>query len=338
MGRDPRPESFRGAARRLRAAVGDHPIYLDALPASARRLAAPGVVLRQLHDALRREGLLFAPVYTAGAHDQAAGIVRSTVLDGRGLCVRYKALELVPGAEDTAVFLRAELDHVEMRPEDVDLLIDFGWIDPDMSLTGDDVDEIVARALAGGAWRTITVGGTSVPRSLGRIQEHSLGVIAREEWRIWNGLGRPLEIGYADYGIQHPRAPYTGRGAMRANVRYTTSTGTVVARGEGELFKLPAVVRASQYQELCGWLTARDEFGGRDCCWGDGVIEDVADGAIAPGTQNMWRGAGTSHHLAVVARSLAALEDRMTTRAAPRAAGRTRRLRPEVVREPARRA
>ena len=310
QGTDPRPEALRAIARRLRGAVGDHPIYLDLLPLSARRLAAPGRALAAVHDGMRRVGVTFVPVYTAGAHDQAGVIIESLLRDGRGVCVRYKALEHIPGSDDPAAYLRAEVERLEAQLEDADLLVDLGWLDPDRVLTPGEVVAIVAAARAAGPWRTVTLAGTSIPRSLGGIRENSLGLIRRTEWRLWSGIGGSGDVAYADYGIQHPRAPYSGRGGrLRANIRYAAEDGTLVARGEGILYQLPAAEQARQYRELCGWLTMRDEeFGGRDCCWGDALIEDVARGLLVPGSQNMWRGAGTSHHLAVMVRALAALE------------------------------
>lgn len=83
---------------------------------------------------------------------------------------------------------------------------------------------------------------------------------------------------------------------MRANIRYTSDNVTLVARGRG------AVVQEGreQYRELCRMLVDRPEFVGSAYSWGDEQIAACASGAIEPGWQNLWRGAGSSHHLRLV--------------------------------------
>jgi hypothetical protein len=51
---------------------------------------------------------------------------------------------------------------------------------------------------------------------------------------------------------------------------------------------------------LCEQLVARPEFAGDSYSWGDGIISDCAKGSREPGSQNVWRGAGTAHHLRFV--------------------------------------
>lgn len=87
---------------------------------------------------------------------------------------------------------------------------------------------------------------------------------------------------------------------MRANIRYTSSDATVIARGEGPVTQ----EGNSQYQLLCQQLVDQAGFEGGAYSWGDKVIEECARGAVTPGAQRMWRGAGTSHHLELVTNQL----------------------------------
>ena len=89
---------------------------------------------------------------------------------------------------------------------------------------------------------------------------------------------------------------------MRANIRYTTATTTLVARGRGPIFE----EGREQYRELCRLLVGRQEFADRDYSWGDAQIADCAGGASEPGWNNAWRGAGSSHHLRLVTEQISA--------------------------------
>lgn len=87
---------------------------------------------------------------------------------------------------------------------------------------------------------------------------------------------------------------------MRRNIRYTTPDETIVARAFGRFTDSDA----DQYRELCVGLKAMSEFQGRPYSWGDEIISDCADGVLMPGEQEMWRGAGTAHHLQAVSDQL----------------------------------
>lgn len=83
---------------------------------------------------------------------------------------------------------------------------------------------------------------------------------------------------------------------MRANIRYTTNGSTLVARGRGSVIQ----EGNDQYRLLCQHLVAHRDFAGAHYSWGDATINGCAQGDIEPGAQEMWRGAGTSHHLQFV--------------------------------------
>lgn len=83
---------------------------------------------------------------------------------------------------------------------------------------------------------------------------------------------------------------------MRRSVRYTSSATTIVARGEGDITESDD----SQYAELCASIRDRTEFCGETYSWGDETIARCAAGLLRPRAQEMWRGAGTSHHIKFV--------------------------------------
>jgi hypothetical protein len=108
---------------------------------------------------------------------------------------------------------------------------------------------------------------------------------------------------FGDYAIQNPEPPAddVGGNTMRANIRYTTATETLVARGRGPVNQ----EGPEQYRGLCQQLMARTEFAGPAYSWGDEVIDNCARSPAEPEGQNLWRGAGTSHHLRAISEQLA---------------------------------
>ncbi len=147
--------------------------------------------------------------------------------------------------------------------------------------------------------------GTSMPTMMSCVAEGTVGSVPRKEWELWSQL-QQCELErmptFGDYAIQNPHPPHDGGGpGMRANIRYTANGDTLVARGRGPFYE----EGNEQYRRLCEQLVARAEFAGREFSWGDGVIDDCAAGAVEPGGQRVWRGAGTSHHIRTVSEQLA---------------------------------
>lgn len=186
---------------------------------------------------------------------------------------------------------------------EADLLLDLGFIDEDIELDIGWLSNLINKVDAIGTWRSLILLGTSIPATMSVIHEGSVGRIPRREWQLWQQLEGKVERmpTFADYAIQHPRPPKKGGGpGMRANIRYTTETETLIARGMGSIFE----VGNDQYRDLCRQLIGRHQFRGEDFSWGDRVIEQCGLGSTEPKGQSMWRAAGTSHHFAVIRRSL----------------------------------
>lgn len=298
-------------ARRIAQAVGYHPFYLDASGAVLGRQGRggwPEEVVAEFFDRCRRETLSFVPVHIVGRRDLAGVVGAAADQDGRGAAVRYLARSTTAiGSMSLAETLASELNLLDLSTDQADLIIDFGYAEPRLWPTNDELSWIIAQAVKVGAWRNVILAATSIPRSLGLVQQGSLGGIPRREIEVWRDapVGALGRIVFADYGIQSPRAPDTGRaGKMRANVRYSTESMTLVARAIGAHYDLLPPERDAQYLELCSWLVGHPQFSGREFSWGDRVIEDGAAGAIDGSTQNLWRGAGMSHHLQVTVNSL----------------------------------
>lgn len=293
--------------------VGQHPMFLDILRLKATHPVITGAgtelpVLERIYWAARRKSLNFVPVLPIGsANREHADIVADAAeTDGRGLALRLPIRTLVPpSGMSLPDYLGKVVADLRGDITTTDLLLDLAYIDPDVEIHGEDLAAVMSKALAVGDWRNVVLLGTSMPSMLSCIPEGTVGQVARQEWNFWtemSKLGLQRIPTFGDYAVQHPTPPRDGPGGSpRANVRYTQATSTVIARGRGPVYQ----EGAEQYIRLCREIVAQSGFCGHSYSWGDGVIEGCARGEIKPGSQRMWRGAGTSHHLRFVTDQLA---------------------------------
>ncbi len=327
-GTEPTNSSVRDKIRKLGSALGAHPFYLDVLPNGRR---AAGVVARyalRVHRAALADGLRSTPVHALGRNDHAAAVAAMEESGRRGVAMRMPLLATIGiGAGSPADRVRRDLDSMKLEPAEVDLIMDMGYLRPEDELAASDVAELIGQCGDVGSWRRLILIGSSIPSSLAdEVGEDTSKTLPRQEYDLWLAVGRPSRIAFGDYGVQGPKPPYDGSGGPgRANIRYTTASGTVAFRGLGAVNSLPKADADHQYRRLCESVMLLGSFGGSGCCWGDGLIEGCALGDRNPGGQEMWRGAGTSHHLTVVASSLLALESATTSPATRHVETRSRR-------------
>jgi hypothetical protein len=297
--------------KELAGAVRSHPIYLDTIGISSTRPTVPpgqGTALGHVHEAARRHGLFSVPVYSVGDEGHAEVVASTAAQDGRGVAIRYRvgATHYVGGGT-LSDRLASVAGRLGIDDSHTDIILDFGWLSPDDEIGVEDVSILLDRSFAAGNWRNVIMLATSIPSSFGHIAEGTIGSVARREWQLWNAVReqRSERVIFGDYGIQHPRAPQNRKGGrMRANIRYTTREGILVARGEGAIMRLPPSERSQQYRKLCYDLVRNSLFVGRGCCFGDDTIQDCADGRLVAEAQPMWRGVGTAHNLKEVTSAL----------------------------------
>jgi hypothetical protein len=299
-------EAVREQVRKVASAVGSHTVYLDVmrlrptLPVATTSGDVP--LLQQIYAQARKRRMCFVPVACAGESNEEhlRLIADAAVQDGHGVAIRYKMRSIILSSGlSVGDYLGGVIQDVGIPVERADLLIDLEYLDGDAEVDGEDVARHVTETLAAGPWRSVVLLGSSMPRMMGGIKEGTVGALPRREWEVWTQLREESLTrmpAFGDYAVQSPQPPNGGGPGMRANIRYTTASETLIARGLGSVMQ----EGNEQYRELCQWLVARPEFSGRRYSWGDGVIDACATGQIPAGAQNMWRGAGTSHHLQFV--------------------------------------
>jgi len=262
--------------------------------------------LIHLFELCREAASLAIPVVAVSASTAVTSLIAEVVAaDQRGVCLRLDAKAILPSGITLQSILEDKLQTLGLEPSDVDLVVDFGFLVDDAGLDVADVRLVLSEIPAMASWRSLAVLGTSVPPTMSCVPEGTIGRLDRREWAIWLALAAASLVRqptYGDYGIQGPKDPAQTSGpGMRANIRYTLENATIVARARGSV----VVEGQEQYAELCGQIVALNGFRGAAFSWGDAVIDECARGHLKPGAQAMWRGAGTSHHLAAVREQLA---------------------------------
>jgi Beta protein len=297
--------------KKVATAVGSHPVYLDVMRLDATFAVATTKgempVLGQIYAAARKRQMSFVPIVRVGVSTEPhINLVADAALqDGHGLALRYRIREVLPPpGMSHRHYLEAQLSRVGSAVDKTDLFVDLDFIDQDVDLDGSDIAATLRELLAVGPWRSVVVLGTSMPSKLGCIPEGTMRSLPRREWEVWSQLEQcdlARMPAFGDYAIQFPDPPREGGGpGMRANIRYTVDGETLIARGKGSVLQ----EGNEQYQGLCQQLVGCGRFSGRGFSWGDTTIADCASGSLAPGAQNAWRGAGTSHHLQFVTSQL----------------------------------
>jgi hypothetical protein len=306
-----------GWVKKVTAAVGVHPCFLDVLrmrpnhPTTMKDGSRP--VLSVIHAAARKRSLAFVPVLRlSDAKTVTSQIADTAACDGRGVALRYPLLGSVnPDGRRVESIIKEALDAVQVETSRADLLMDLAYLSEDTEIDTVDLASLIDELVAIGPWRSVVLLGTSMPRSLGGgiVIAGTIGRLPRREWLLWSALNKSRLSRlptYGDYAIQHPEPPLDVVAGqiplgIRGAIRYSHETETVIPRAKAPRHE----EGREQYRQLCEVLVNQPEFAGRDFTWGDRQIAECAAGDCEPGWEDHWRGAGTSHHLRLVVDQLA---------------------------------
>lgn len=292
----------------LEGACGMDPFLLDlGLVASDPALADGEHPVARVFADLRKRGLQAIPVTDLRRDEDFEDAIDAVVkTDQRGLCVRLDPEDFddIDAAFDEVDQI---INRIALTPDDIDLVLDFGEIEPRQAGSlGLVAAGLITPLRHLDDWRTLTLAATSFPR-VADFGADSLNTAPRAEWALWDRLrGRGLQRTptFSDYGITGTQTGEPGTASMFApspNLRYSTDTHYTIYKARHPRHGY------EQFNALCAKIVTSSEFRGSSFSAGDDYISRCAADTDGPGNASKWLEAGTSHHLAVVTTQLATL-------------------------------
>ncbi len=255
----------------------------------------------------RSRGLNIIPVTGTNRNIQYQHAIQRAISNDRlGICLRLEDGDFININRSTAQLL----NEFHLEPENVDIIIDFKSISPE-------VENIISMSAIGlvnqlaniNRWRSLTVSGSAFPGDLGQVEANTVSNIPRTEWGIWNTLYSNRDRlnrmpTFGDYAVANPMYTEIDPRIMQmsANIRYTCANEWMILKGVS--------VRRSgydQYYNLSAELVRSPRYYGPTFSWGDQYIFDCSERRCSCGNAETWRRVATNHHITVAANQISNL-------------------------------
>ncbi|MCZ7665174.1 MAG: beta family protein [Thermoleophilia bacterium] len=293
--------------KRVRDKLGCRPCFVDMRHISpAQRMSDGRHPAEHVFNELRSQSIPAVPVFRL-SQDEALfrELQKCADRDQRGICLRASLEET--SRADFGAAAHSLLRELASSPSECHFVLDLktpNFIPVD-GLTRL-LKELLGRLPHRDAWRSLTLLGTSFPRTTAEIPL-GLSRVERYEWIVYTSLAVLLERAgmriprFGDYAIAHPAVILKDMRYVKPNatVRYTVDNAWLVAKGLNVRDH-----KFGQYRELCQMIIQSGRFEGKDYSLGDEYIADCAVNRASTGILTTWRWVGTSHHLAKVVRDL----------------------------------
>jgi hypothetical protein len=283
--------------------------HLDSL--SISRAALHPVVLAEAES--RRVGLVTVPVTSPSRTVPFHEAVRRVIRRGEaGVCFRLTASWFEDATTVKAV-LQNLLRYYAVVPDAVDLILDLRALPSERAVNPASLVTATRDLLASlphlARWRSLTLAAGSFPATpSAKVKADTIGTLPRREWSLWHAVRTTAprlkrSASFADYAIQHPDLVIVDPRVIKpsASIRYSDATDWIIFRGR-QLKDNPG-----QFPKLAKQLTRHASYAGPTFSAGDAFADVIARGGPGGGTLKVWRTAGTSHHLSLVARQIASL-------------------------------
>ncbi|HEY0010322.1 MAG TPA: beta family protein [Candidatus Paceibacterota bacterium] len=255
--------------------------------------------LARVFAGIRENGLDGRPVIGADRPTEYSDVVKAIAeTDGKGLCFRLSP------EKANAENINGLLSLFEVKPVDIDLLIDFEFITPTPDVYLLAFKGVFVALPSRDEWRNIIFGATAFPKDLSDIQSGT-NTIPRSEWATWKKITAEANMAgvkFADYAISHPQIVIMDPRimTMSANIRYTTDEDWMILKGRG--VKKHGF---GQFTEHCETLIKSTAYKGESFSAGDKIIKECSLKKLGPGNATVWRKVGVNHHLTLVKSQIA---------------------------------
>ena len=263
-----------------------------------------------VYERARAEGIEFVPVVGIA---RAVGNAAAFQFRENGVALRITRPEME--AAGLTCTIQAFLQANNLKPDDVDLIMDMGYVGDMISVGVSLFANTFLQAIPNRiAWRTFTLSACAFPSSMGKVGKNAHLLVDRSEWMCWKGLyGQRATLDrlptFSDCAIQHPDGvegfdPKTM--AASAAARYTAGASWLLVKGESTKIKKPGV----QFLKIAKEIVSNKyghHYSGVNHCTGCRMINDAASGAPKLGSLEKWRLIGSIHHVTAVMKDLSAL-------------------------------
>lgn len=192
---------------------------------------------------------------------------------------------------------------IDIEPEQVDLLLDFGVINE----VAPNYAAACKSLLPLTGWRSFTISGGALPQDLSSLAR-GYNYYPRREWAAWYeqvvaSPNLPRLPSFGDYTIQHaiyippPQFP-----KMTASIRYTLMNEWFISKGYCVSGKNG--LGYEQWRANAALISGEPDFLGGDFSSGDKYIQEMGMQQEKTGNAMTWIQAGISHHLTFVVRQM----------------------------------
>jgi hypothetical protein len=223
----------------------------------------------------------------------------------RGVAVRLGYEDLDEDSEDIEDALTDLLDTLHAERRHVDLILDLGVVNGDLSVRAG--ARLAADAVRGQTaideWRNVIITGGAFPPDLSGFEPWTFGEAPRYDATLYDYLRQrrrlPRIPTFGDYAVTHPvlsGVPY--RAAPQ--LRYCVADRWLVLKG-----RLNDPRGHEQFFEICERIAAHPDFVGAALGNADARIANPR--SKGPGNAATWREVGTTHHLDFVVRRITTL-------------------------------
>jgi hypothetical protein len=226
--------------------------------------------------------------------------------DGSGVAVRLSVEDLDEDPVDIDDALTELLRRLSVDRSDVDLVLDLGAVNGDLSVrAGSRLVADALRELTGlEEWREVIMTAGAFPTDLSAFGPWTLGELPRDDASLYDHLQQRRRITrrpvFGDYAVAHPLLAIGPSFPAAPQLRYTLADRWLTLKGSR---KDPR--GHQQFYEICDTIARHPEFVGPALGKGDARIANSRGNG--PGNASTWREIATTHHLDYVVQRLTTL-------------------------------
>jgi hypothetical protein len=223
-----------------------------------------------------------------------------------GVAIRLGTDDLDEDSEDIEDALRQLLTSLRAERRDVDLVLDVGVVNGELSVRAG--ARLVADALRGLAdmegWRNVIVTGGAFPSDLSAFAPWTIGETPRYDAMLYDYLQQrrrlPRVPTFGDYAVTHPELVMGQMHRAPPQLRYCVADRWIVLKG-----RLNDPRGHERFYDVCEAIAGHPDFVG--AALGNADARIASPRSKGPGNAATWREVGTTHHLDFVVRRITSL-------------------------------